>query len=374
VARELITIIPSGSPAAGYAPSGNEFRFLGVYWSVKEPHFRQQEPLIRGVKIIMFKRISIVLLTIAFSVGFTFAQDAQVRTLTAGQKYKIKGVVVSKDDENTFIVRDSTGVDTKVVIAPESSIKTKGGLFGGGDKVASSQIVRGLYMEVEGRGDTAGSLAATKIRFDKDDFRVAQSIDSRVTPAEQRLTAQEQNAQRIAGQIDELMAISNAARGGAKAAQETADAAVAGVNATNQRITALDDYVVQTTETVNFKVNSAVLSPEAKAKLDQIAAAAMSLKGYVIEVTGFASADGSSAKNKELSRRRAQAVIDYLVETHNIPLRRIGQSYGFGELQAIADNNTREGREQNRRVEIKVLVSRGLNQNVEVRPVTDNGN
>lgn len=322
----------------------------------------------------MFKRISIVLLTIAFSVGFTFAQDAQVRTLTAGQKYKIKGVVVSKDDENTFIVRDSTGVDTKVVIAPESSIKTKGGLFGGGDKVASSQIVRGLYMEVEGRGDTAGSLAATKIRFDKDDFRVAQSIDSRVTPAEQRLTAQEQNAQRIAGQIDELMAISNAARGGAKAAQETADAAVAGVNATNQRITALDDYVVQTTETVNFKVNSAVLSPEAKAKLDQIAAAAMSLKGYVIEVTGFASADGSSAKNKELSRRRAQAVIDYLVETHNIPLRRIGQSYGFGELQAIADNNTREGREQNRRVEIKVLVSRGLNQNVEVRPVIDNGN
>lgn len=315
-----------------------------------------------------------MLLTIAFSVGFTFAQDAQVRTLTAGQKYKIKGVVVSKDDENTFIVRDSTGVDTKVVIAPESSIKTKGGLFGGGDKVASSQIVRGLYMEVEGRGDTAGSLAATKIRFDKDDFRVAQSIDSRVTPAEQRLTAQEQNAQRIAGQIDELMAISNAARGGAKAAQETADAAVAGVNATNQRITALDDYVVQTTETVNFKVNSAVLSPEAKAKLDQIAAAAMSLKGYVIEVTGFASADGSSAKNKELSRRRAQAVIDYLVETHNIPLRRIGQSYGFGELQAIADNNTREGREQNRRVEIKVLVSRGLNQNVEVRPVTDNGN
>jgi outer membrane protein OmpA-like peptidoglycan-associated protein len=322
----------------------------------------------------MLKRISAVLLTLAVSVSFALAQDAQLRTLTAGQKYKIKGVVVSKDDENTFIVRDTTGVDTKVVIAPESSIKTKGGFFGGGDKIASSQIVRGLYMEVEGRGDSSGSLAATKIRFDKDDFRVAQSIDSRVTPAEQRLTAQEQNAQRIAGQIDELMAISNAARGGAKAAQETADAAVAGVNATNQRITALDDYVVQTTETVNFKVNSAVLSPEAKAKLDQIAAAAMSLKGYVIEVTGFASADGSAAKNKELSRRRAQAVIDYLVETHNIPLRRIGQSYGFGELQAIADNSTREGREQNRRVEVKVLVSRGLNQNVEVRPVTDNGN
>ena len=71
--------------------------------------------------------------------------------------------------------------------------------------------------------------------------------------------------------------------------------------------------------------------------------------------------------NKKLSQRRAQAVIDYLVENGNVPLRRIGTSYGFGELQAIADNSTREGREQNRRVEIKLLVSRGINQNVEVK-------
>ena len=93
----------------------------------------------------------------------------------------------------------------------------------------------------------------------------------------------------------------------------------------------------------------------------------MTLKGYVIEVTGFASADGSTTRNKVLSERRAQAVKDYLIETHNVPLRRIGTSYGFGELQAVADNATLEGRQQNRRVEIKLLVSRGVNQNVEVR-------
>lgn len=320
----------------------------------------------------MLKRILVLSVAVLIGVAGAYGQGAQIRTLTAGQKYKIKGVVVAKDD-TSFVVRDGTGVDTKVVIAPSTSIKTKGGFFGGGDKVASNQIVRGLNLEVEGRGDSSGSLAADKIRFDKDDFRVAQSIDSRVTPTEERVSQAEQNQQRLSGQIDELMAISNAAKGGAKAAQETADAAVQGVNATNQRITALDDYVVQSTATVNFKVGSAILSPEAKASLDQVAQAAMQLKGYVIEVTGFASADGDAQKNKVLSQKRAQAVIDYLVETHNFPLRRIGQSYGFGELQAVADNTTKEGREQNRRVEVKLLVNRGLNQNVEVRtnPTSD---
>ena len=322
----------------------------------------------------MFKTLSGLLLAILIGASAVIAQDAQLRSLTSGQKYKIKGAVVSKEDDGTFVVRDTTGVDTRVVVGPEASIKTKGGLFGGGDRIAGNQIVRGLYLEVEGRGDTTGNLSATKVRFDKDDFRVAQSIDTRVTPAEARLTAAEENAQRVSGQIDELMAISNAARGGAKAAQESADAAIEGVNATNTRITAMDDYVVQSTATVNFRVNSAVLSTEGKASLDEVANAAATMKGYVIEVTGFASADGSTARNKALSQRRAQAVIDYLVETHNVPLRRIGQSYGFGELQAVADNATREGREQNRRVEVKLLVSRGINQSVEVKPLPTDDN
>ena len=317
----------------------------------------------------MLKKISVLFLALSLGAISAFAQDTQLRNLTAGQKYKIKGIVVSSDSNSSFIVRDNTGVDTKVVIAPNASIKTNS-FWGSGDRFPSSAIIRGLTLEVEGRGDNMGSLSATKVRFDKSNLEVAQAIDTRVTPAEERLTQAEQNAERISGQIDELMAISNAARGGAKAAQETADAAVAGVNATNQRISALDDYVVQSTATVNFRVNSAVLSPEAKQHLDEVAAAAQTLRGYEIEITGFASADGSAAANKRLSQRRAQAVIDYLIETHNIPLRRIGQSFGFGELQAVADNTTREGREQNRRVEVKLLVSRGLNQNVEVRPTT----
>jgi outer membrane protein OmpA-like peptidoglycan-associated protein len=322
------------------------------------------------------RKLNIFMLTalaaLVMSVPVVFAQDdngspqtAQTRSVAAGQKMKLKGVVVAKDADK-IIVRDDLGIDTSVVLG-SASVKSKGGFFGGSKATPANSIVRGLYVEIEGVGAGDGSLTASKVRFDKDDMRVAQSIDSRVSPAEERISQAEQNAQRLSGQLDELVAVSNAARGGAKAAQDTADAAVAGVNATNSRITSLDDYSVQSTATVNFKVASYVLSPEAKQALDEVAQAATGLKGYVIEITGFASADGDAKKNKVLSQRRAQAVIDYLVESHNIPLRRIGTSYGFGELQAVADNSTLEGRQQNRRVEVKLLVSRGLNQPVEVK-------
>jgi outer membrane protein OmpA-like peptidoglycan-associated protein len=323
----------------------------------------------------MYKKISVVFLAVALSVISAFAQNtqpqnAQLRSTVVGQKYKIKGVVVAKEDANTFIVRDSVGVDTRVVVTPDASIKNNS-FWGGGDRYPSTALVRGLNLSVEGVGDGSGNVAAKKIRFEKSNLAVAQSIDARVSPAEERITAAEQNAERLSGQIDELMAISNAAKGGAKAAQETADAAVAGVNATNKRISDLDEYVVQTTTTVNFRVGSAVLSPEAKASLDEVANTATTLKGYMIEVTGFASSDGSAKANKSLSQRRAEAVKAYLIENHNVPLRRMSTSYGYGELQAVADNTTREGREQNRRVEVKLLVSRGINQNVEVKSQTN---
>ena len=313
----------------------------------------------------MLKKFSTIGLAIALSAVTLFAQDAQLRSAVAGQKYKIKGVVVNKIDDTTYIINDSVGVDTKIVVSPSASIKHNG--FFGGDKYPVTALVKGLTMEVEGVGDSSGSVMINKVRFDKANLVAAQALDKRVAPVEERVTAAEQNAQRISGQIDELMAISNAAKGGAKAAQDTADAAIAGVNETNKRISTMDDYVIQSTATVNFKVNSAVLSTEAKVSHDEVAAAAKTLKGYVIDVTGYASAEGDTKKNKALSQRRALAVKEYLIENHDIDLRRFPESYGFGELKAVADNTTREGREQNRRVEIKLLVNRGLNTNVEIK-------
>jgi outer membrane protein OmpA-like peptidoglycan-associated protein len=324
----------------------------------------------KNLNVLVLTAVAALVMSVSAFAQNTASPDSaggtgQTRNVASGQKMKIKGVVVAKDADRVTL-RDDLGVDTNVVLS-NASVKTKGGFFGGSKNTPATAIVRGLYMEVEGTGDGSGNLSATKVRFGKDDMRVAQSIDSRVAPAEERLGQAEQNAQRLSGQLDELVAVSNAARGGAKAAQDTADAAVAGVNATNTRINSLDDYSVQSTATVNFKVGSWILSPEAKASLDEVATTASGLKGFIIEISGFASADGNEAKNKALSEKRAKAVEDYLIDNHSIPQRRIDMSHGFGELQAVADNTTREGREQNRRVEIKLLVSRGLNQPVEVK-------
>lgn len=278
----------------------------------------------------------------------------------------IKGVVVRRDAD-TFTVRDLSGVDTIVRLTDRTSVKSKGGFLRSGTNYGTTNILRGLNLEVEGRGGSNGELNAEKIRFSDTDLRTARSVEARATPLEERATASEgrlteveQNAQKLSGQLDELAAVSNAARGGAKAAQATADAAVAGVNATNDRISALDDYTPQESVAVNFRTGSAVLNPDAKTKLDEVATKALAAKGYVLEVTGFADSTGSTARNRALSQRRADAVIRYLVENHQIPLRRIVTPYGFGESNPVADNKSRDGRAENRRVEVKVLVNKGL--------------
>jgi len=323
-------------------------------------------------KFRMFSSLALVLGLLVFSAPLALSQDTTAtvgsRTVASGQKMKIKGVVTRRDSD-TFTVRDANGVDTVVRLDDKTSVKAKGGFLRSGSNYAQTQILRGLNLEIEGRGNASGELIADKVRFNESDLRVARAVESRAAPLEDRastteskLSQVEQNAQRLSGQLDELAAVANTAKGGARAAQETADSAVAGVNATNDRISALDDYEPQTVLAVNFRTGSSLLSKDSKAQLDEVATKALNSKGYVIEVSGFADATGSVARNRALSQRRADTVIRYLVENHSIPLRRIVTPYGYGESNPVAENNSRDGRAQNRRVEVKLLVNKGLIQ------------
>jgi outer membrane protein OmpA-like peptidoglycan-associated protein len=112
---------------------------------------------------------------------------------------------------------------------------------------------------------------------------------------------------------------------------------------------------------VNFKPGSARLSAEAKAQIDEAASSVSeNLKGWIVQVAGYADSSGRSARNHQLSQRRAETVINYLVMKHGLPLRRVVQPFGYGSLNPVASNQTSGGRSQNRRAEITVLVNKGV--------------
>jgi len=276
----------------------------------------------------------------------TRERSLTARSVPAGSKMKFRGVVISRDAD-VFTIRDRTRQDYQVLITDNTSIKTNGGFLRSGKKYPVTDILRGLIVEVEGKGDAQGQLVADKIRFNESDMRAAITSDTRVSPVEA-------NMERVAGQMDELYAVAAEAR--------------AEVKAVNERVSSLDDYDVQETVAVTFRVNSAVLSPEAKQKLDELAAKTTSAKAFMIEVAGHTDATGSDAKNFRLSRDRADAVVQYLAVQHKIPLRRFVTPMGYGKTEAVADNTTREGREQNRRVEVKMIINRGLSQTTTPNP------
>jgi outer membrane protein OmpA-like peptidoglycan-associated protein len=275
----------------------------------------------------------------------TTQRPVNVQSIPNGAKLKFKGVVINRDAD-TFTIRDRNRTDYRVLITDRTSIKTHGGFLRSGKKYPVTDILRGLIVEVEGRGDSLGQLQAEKIRFDESDMRAAITSDTRVSPVEE-------NQQRMAGQMDELYAVAAEARKEVTEVKET--------------VAALDDYDVGQTVAVNFRVNSAVLSPEAKRQLDDFAATASTSRAFMVEVAGHTDSTGSEAKNFRLSRARADAVVQYLAVNHKIPLRRFVTPMGFGKTEAVAENTTATGRAQNRRVEVKMLINRGMSRNVTTR-------
>jgi outer membrane protein OmpA-like peptidoglycan-associated protein len=336
-------------------------------------------------------RLNFQLSALAFILCFASASFAQINSMRArqismnsvrarnvpdGQELKITGIVV-KRNADSFTLREADGAETVVNLTDRTNVKTdRKGLFRSDKQAGVSYILRGLRLKVEGRGNSEGQLVATKIRFTEQDLMTAQALETRVDPVEtmatdtkalaeanqQRITEAEQNAQKLSGQIDELAAIAAANREATKVAQSSADRAQSDANFANARINGLDDYDVVDTFMVHFRSGSAELTDLAKEQIDAAAAKVKSenLKGWIVEVVGFADATGKSARNRSLSERRAQAVINYLVTKYNLPLRRLVQPFGYGELNPVADNETGQGRSLNRRVEIKVLVNKSV--------------
>jgi OOP family OmpA-OmpF porin len=214
---------------------------------------------------------------------------------------------------------------------------------------ATRKYVRTQMEQIDPRlAEIANSGRENAERIDAVDRRATQGI-SAAQAADQKAT--------------QAGTAASAAQQAAQAADRKADTASQAVQQTNNRITTIesrisglggDNYVAGTPETVTFAVNSSTLSDQARSTLDRVAGTVTGMRGgYMVEIQGFTDSQGSETYNNNLSDRRAQSVLRYLV-SKNIPLYRVA-IVGLGESNPIAPNNTREGREQNRRVEVRVL-------------------
>jgi outer membrane protein OmpA-like peptidoglycan-associated protein len=124
----------------------------------------------------------------------------------------------------------------------------------------------------------------------------------------------------------------------------------------NEKIASIDSFKPDGEASIQFKFDRADLTDESKAKLDELAARVKDSKNYVLEIRGFTDRTGDEKYNLGLSHRRSESVIRYLVQQHQIPLFRMFV-LGLGESGEVQDNNTREGRAANRRVDIVLLRS-----------------
>src|ERR1044071_4064103 len=194
---------------------------------------------------------------------------------------------------------------------------------------------------------------------------VRNRVGERVTPLENRTGELEETSRRHTQEISRISKDVEDVRGRADRAQQQADRAASSAEQANTRVTGveqsigdlrtnLDKYTVQKTVTIQFKVGKSDLLPEATSALDELASQIKDRNGFLLEIEGFASSDGDDIMNDRLSQARSEAVRRYMAERHSIPLFRMSL-LGFGESRPVADNTTREGRGQNRRVEVRLL-------------------
>jgi OOP family OmpA-OmpF porin len=194
----------------------------------------------------------------------------------------------------------------------------------------------------------------------KDIKENAERIDGVDKRAQQGIAA----AATADGKADKAQQAAQTAQTAAQTADKKADTANTGVQQANNRINTVetrlnsinDNYTESEKQTVLFDLDKATLKDEAKAMLDKIASDLSGQRmGYMVELQGFTDTQGPEQYNIGLSQRRVESVERYLV-SKSIPIFRISV-VGLGEDNPVADNKTRQGRAQNRRVEIRVLKS-----------------
>jgi OmpA-OmpF porin, OOP family len=278
---------------------------------------------------------------------------------SSSNKVKVTGLITGRDGEDLMVRNTKTSTTVVVVLTDTTKVQSPKGLGLRHSEQAVTALIPGLRVQIQGTGNDT-RVVAKSITFFKDDLRLAETIQAGLAPTQQDVTTNQQNIQ---GNKDDIAA--NKVKTAANRQQIDANGQQIAANqqdiqATTRRFGELSEYDTKSEASIYFASGSYTISASDQAALTQLAQAAVGLTGYIVQVKGYADSTGNAAMNQQLSMDRAQAVVAYLLQNCNIPLRHIVAPGAMGIADPAAPNESPDGRKENRRVEVKVLVNRGL--------------
>jgi OmpA-OmpF porin, OOP family len=281
-------------------------------------------------------------------------------------KAEVKGMITARTGE-TLIVKSANGTTT-VVLTDYTKTKDDKGLFGLDKQFMSNVVlVPGLKVDIDGSNDDQGRIVAKTITVDGDDLETAEMIESGLHPTAEQVAANVQTLDAHRGQLagHDLQLASHTEniesnKQSTVANKQKIEQNMKDIEENTQRFMALSEYDVKGEATVKFAVGSSKISAKDQEEIKALAQTAKGLTGYIVEVMGYADTTGAAAMNTKLSEERAKGVVTYLVQQGNVPVRHIVAPGAMGEYGAKAPNETKAGRAENRRVEVKLLVNKGI--------------
>ena len=283
-----------------------------------------------------------------------------------GDKTEVKGMIASRTGE-TLIVK-SADRNVTVVLTDDTTTKDDKGLFGlDKQHMSNAVLMPGLKVEIDGSSDDQGRVVAKTITVDGDDLESAEMIQAGLHPTAEQVATNVQAIEANRGDIAANRVQLAAHKENIETNQQNIsgnrqkiEQNLANIEENTKRFTALSEYDTKGEATVKFNTGSAKVSGADQEELKKLAETAKGLAGYIVEVTGYADSTGGAAINTKLSEDRAKAVITCLMQQGNVPIRHIVAPGAMGEYGASAPNETKAGRAENRRVEVKVLVNKGI--------------
>lgn len=194
-------------------------------------------------------------------------------------------------------------------------------------------------------------------------------LETDVSRVEERAIGADSKAEEASRQAQDARQRADQAGESAGEARGLAEKGLGRVDGLEKTVANLDNYELLATKSVLFGLNKSDLTDEGRSNLDQAAAGLQGRKNYVIEVKGYTDSSGNPQHNLRLSQRRAETVVRYLNVEHKVPLFRI-TVLGVGEAEPSADNESREGREQNRRVEVRLFAAGSGSASLQAKTAT----